>query len=314
MFTMKKTFKSLMIAALGLCALASAQMPTSVLFQGMLTKSGVAVSSNNESLILKVCTAKTGDNCTTVFDGSVVVLNGYYSALMTGLPPMDKPYWIEVVANNTIASARIPLTASPYALRADVADSVAAGAAVTSINKLKDQVTLSVAQNLSMEQSGSNILIKGPSLDNYTGTIKANGIVEARSGILKKGFLNYYQRTNVVDYKRLFVFSCGTLNWHGGLVRALYGGRFGSAIINLHIAIDGTSTITIESASAQNIYRKPLFYYVKTANNTFEVWVAMLAKDDDAALQELNIPFGSADFTHLTSATPLATWTAIPYN
>jgi hypothetical protein len=195
---MKKTFKSLMIAALGFCALASAQMPTSMLFQGMLTKSGSPVSSNNESLILKVCTAKTGDNCTTVFDGSVVVLNGYYSALMTGLPPMDKPYWIEVVANNTIASARIPLTASPYALRANVADSVAAGAAVRSLNGLGDNVNIISTNDLvSVSASGSTVSVTAKSAQDQL--LVANATCADWNALTTTGLYHTWEKSNCVE-------------------------------------------------------------------------------------------------------------------
>ncbi|MEN9353006.1 MAG: hypothetical protein RL318_331 [Fibrobacterota bacterium] len=105
-------------------SLSYAEVPSSVLFQGYLTNNDAPVNGS-QTLLVKACDALVDGNCKTVFNDKVQASNGYYTALLQNLPTLDKPYWLEVVSNGSLLSERIALTATPYALRAAVADSSA---------------------------------------------------------------------------------------------------------------------------------------------------------------------------------------------
>lgn len=126
-------------------ALLHAEVPSSVLFQGYLTNNGTPLNGQ-QTLLVKACDALVDGNCKTVFNDKVQATSGYYSALLQGMPTMDKPYWLEVASNGSLLPDRIALTATPYALRATVSDSAAktsfadsatgAERAVTAINAI----------------------------------------------------------------------------------------------------------------------------------------------------------------------------------
>ncbi|MBD3220925.1 hypothetical protein GF314_06745 [bacterium] len=73
--------------------------------------------------------------------------------------PFDQPYWVSTeIDGGGEMSPRIPLTGSPYALNARSVDD---GAAVTSLNGLTDQVTVTGNGGITVSEVGSSIVIDG---------------------------------------------------------------------------------------------------------------------------------------------------------
>lgn len=196
-------------------ALAQAEVPSSVLFQGYLASNGTPLNGA-QTLLVKACDALVDGNCKTVFNDKVQASNGYYSALLQNLPAMDKPYWLEVASNGSLLPDRIALTATPYALRAAVADSatgavragsaltagtashatsatsasladsavkINANAAVTSINGIAGNATILAGPNVTLTKTGSNLTISGANLTTLPNAVAKGVALRNNKGV-----------------------------------------------------------------------------------------------------------------------------------
>ena len=100
-------------------------------------------------------------------NSAVAISNGLFTVTLDfGAGAFDgTPRWLEIgVRTNanddfTILSPRQPFTASPYAIFAGTAATVAGGSVVTSLNGLKDDVTLAAGNNVTLTPDGNVLTI-----------------------------------------------------------------------------------------------------------------------------------------------------------
>ena len=130
------------LAALALLTLASlfqptqAQIPRTLNYQGYLTSpSGSAINSASLAMIFKIYTVQTGGSALHTETQSVTVSNGIFNVLLGTSAaltlPFDIPYFLGVtMGTDPEMTPRQPLAASPYAIRAASAESLAATATV----------------------------------------------------------------------------------------------------------------------------------------------------------------------------------------
>lgn len=170
--------------AFGLILLASAafaEVPRTMLFQGSVAQKGTPVTGSHK-VVIDICTSNVvgAKDCTTLFPSTDVAFSkGYYSVLLgenTPLPVFDKQYYLEVSIDGTVSESRIALTSTPSALnaiRADsaavatVANSVASNVAVTSINGMKNNVTIAAGTGMTASTNGSTVTLSS-TLQNIT--------------------------------------------------------------------------------------------------------------------------------------------------
>lgn len=120
---------------------AQAQMPRTLSYQGVLAdNAGNLVADGVRTLALTLYDAATGGAAVFTETQTVTVVRGTFNAILGaatagGIPPVvafDRAYFLGVrVDGGAELTPRVPLTASPYALRAAIADAVAAGSVTT---------------------------------------------------------------------------------------------------------------------------------------------------------------------------------------
>jgi len=159
--TMKRT---LALIALLFAQTALAQIPHGISSQGVLEDADGNPLTGAHSLSFKIYDLETGGTPLWSLDfPSVEVANGVFSVeLKGGTPdlstlPFDKPYWVGVsVDDGPEMAPRSPLGASAYSLNAA---RVAPGAAVGSLNGLKDDVVLEAGDNVTITPEGNTLKI-----------------------------------------------------------------------------------------------------------------------------------------------------------
>jgi hypothetical protein len=108
------------------CSCVMAAMPTSMLFQGSVASTDTEPMTGNKTLVVHLFDQAVDG--TTVYSESfsdVSFVNGYFAVTLQIDPEVvsfDKQYFLEWMVEGVTSSARIPLMASPYAMRALVAD------------------------------------------------------------------------------------------------------------------------------------------------------------------------------------------------
>lgn len=129
-----RLFSALLVIA-GLAAVASAEVPRTVTYQGILRNAdGTLVLDGNYQLRFAIYDVPSAGTALWNETQTVGVVNGVVNAILgsvTPLPlPFDRPYWLGLaIGSNPEFTPRVPLTAVPYARRAAIADSVAGGVA-----------------------------------------------------------------------------------------------------------------------------------------------------------------------------------------
>ena len=116
---------------------AYAATPQTMNYQGYLKSAAGVPFTGTKKLTFKIYDATTGGNLLwTEIQQTVNVAKGQFSVTL-GSPaaplalPFDKPYWLGVAVDaEAEMTPRQPLTTAPYAFRASVADSLAAGVTV----------------------------------------------------------------------------------------------------------------------------------------------------------------------------------------
>ncbi|MBN2541907.1 hypothetical protein JXI42_03495 [bacterium] len=114
-------------------ALSIASVPPLMSYQGKLTGSdGVGI---NDSLEIKfsIWNAETGDDSLWgEIQPNVPVIKGLFDVQLGFVNPIDilfdSTYWLQIIVDGDLLEPRVKLTASPYAYRAAVAESLAGGA------------------------------------------------------------------------------------------------------------------------------------------------------------------------------------------
>ncbi|TBR25762.1 hypothetical protein EPO15_01550 [bacterium] len=160
---------------------AHAAVPAEVSFSGRLSDPGShnPVSGPTASLTFRLYDALTGGSLVwSEGPRSVAVDNGAFEARLGAVNPLTAadvsgPVWLEVEADGETLTPRHPLAASPYALRAGLADSLEPG----STNYVQNRTTL---------QAGAVVYAASGSV---AGTLTVYGLVHAAGDLRVSGFL-----------------------------------------------------------------------------------------------------------------------------
>lgn len=119
--------------------MAWATIPNTMIFQGVLTDTNSNPITTQRTVKFAIYDAQSGGSLKYSTEGPLTPdANGFFAREIrpvdrNGNPLLDfsQPYWMEVSVNGVPFPARQPLYTAPYAFRARVADSVAAGAGDT---------------------------------------------------------------------------------------------------------------------------------------------------------------------------------------
>ncbi|HHS50894.1 MAG TPA: hypothetical protein ENN07_07255, partial [candidate division Zixibacteria bacterium] len=148
-------------------------MPHVIQYQGKLTDpAGVGYNESLE-MSFRLFSAPTGGAAlwTEIHDGAneVAVDKGLFDVALGAITPINLPfdanYFLEITVDGNILLPRIPLTTSPYAFRARIADSVAGGSCgfqqlrVDASVWLTDSVTFAAGTGIDLDQVGQTITI-----------------------------------------------------------------------------------------------------------------------------------------------------------
>lgn len=182
-------FASITLLIAVLVTAATAQVPRTISYQGLLTgSSGEPISSGEHTLKVMIYDLPTGGSALFSETQSVSVNNGLFNMIIGSTTPIpaslgfNRPYYLGIVVDNGAElTPRTPLTASPYTLhaatahfadssvsayramtagRADIADDVSSEAnVVRSINGLSGTVQLVGGANTTISQSGSQVIV-----------------------------------------------------------------------------------------------------------------------------------------------------------
>lgn len=167
---MKTIRNILIIVVLCLCTTTMAQMPRTISYQGVLADaSGNFISDGNHTLALKIYDASgavlySETQTAVVVKGLFNVMIGSTSGLPSNLS-FDKAYYLGVgVDGGSELSPRTPLSASPYAFRAQVAEqalalSPNATGVVTKVNNHSGSLKLIGGGATTVTTSNDTILI-----------------------------------------------------------------------------------------------------------------------------------------------------------
>ena len=142
---------------------------TAFTYQGQLADNG-SPASGSYDLRFAIYDLDTGGNLVgaAITNASTAVSNGLFTVLLDfGAGVFDgNPRWLEIgVSTNggavdfTPLSPRQRLTPTPYAIHASTASGATPGSVVTSLNSLKDDVTLAAGANVTITPSGNTLTI-----------------------------------------------------------------------------------------------------------------------------------------------------------
>ena len=168
--------KYLLLIGTALCSSFTAVNPTfaqsasstTFTYQGRLTDTGSSASGGYDLTFAVFDAESSGSQVgATLTNSAVAVSNGLFTvALDFGAGIFTGPdRWLEIgVRTNgdgdfATLSPRQALTASPYAIFAGTSANVASGSVVTSLNGLKDDVTLEAGNNVSLTPNGNTLTI-----------------------------------------------------------------------------------------------------------------------------------------------------------
>jgi hypothetical protein len=156
----------------GAAHLASAQIPQTISYQGVLTDgAGTPEPDGSYNITFSLYTVAGGGTALWTETQSVQVTGGIFSVILGAQTPLavafDQPYWLGVSVNGGQEfSPRRELTSAAYSLNAR---SLAQGQAVTTLNTLTDDVTLAAGDNVTITTSSDSIIVSstggGSSLD-----------------------------------------------------------------------------------------------------------------------------------------------------
>jgi len=177
---------------LGSTSVSYAEIPATISYQGVLTAAAGAVVPDGAYQLTFTLYNAGGTALWTETHANVAVTGGIFQVILGSVTslaalPFDQPYQLGITVNNGgELTPRLPFTAVPYSL---IARTLAPGAAVTSLNGLKDGVTLTAGANVSITPNGNTLTIAansggagdGHSLDAADGS-PVNALVVDASG------------------------------------------------------------------------------------------------------------------------------------
>ncbi len=172
----------LAIVAVFCCGIAEAQIPRKLNYQGFLTSPSGAPVNASMQMVFTIYPAATGPASVHTETQTVTVSNGIFNVILgtnaTLSATFDTSYWLGVaVGADPEMSPRQPLAASPYALRAVTAESLAPGGNIV----LTDPSTASAGNIM----KGSSRFIHNPGFANtFIGVDSGNFTVTGSSNTI----------------------------------------------------------------------------------------------------------------------------------
>ncbi|UCF64288.1 MAG: hypothetical protein JSW33_00230 [bacterium] len=142
-----------------------AQIPQLITYQGYLTDNANNPVTSNLQLTFALYTTQSGGSALwTEVHPSVAIIEGVFRVQLGSITslnlPFDAPYWLGIkVASDPELAPRIALSSVGYSFNAVEAQSVASGAAVSSLNGLTDDINLTAGSNVTITPSGNNLTI-----------------------------------------------------------------------------------------------------------------------------------------------------------
>lgn len=169
-------------------ARSSAQVPRTISYQGVLVDAGGQFVDGAHTITIRLYDARQGGApLYAETTPGVVVVRGIFNLLIGSTTPIpdglafDRPYFLGTTIDGSAELApRVPISAAPYAIRAQtagIADALAPGATgvVTSLNGASGALRLRGAGTTTVNRSGDTIIISS------TGGPGGNGIQGVQS-------------------------------------------------------------------------------------------------------------------------------------
>lgn len=137
-------------------------------YQGRLTDADIPANGDYDLKFSLYDDAGAGNQVgDSITNAPVAVSNGLFTVTMDFGPAIfdGSPRWLEIgVATGgsgefIVLSPRQALTPTPYAIHADTASGTIPGAVVTSLNTLKDDITLEAGTNVTITPNGNSLTI-----------------------------------------------------------------------------------------------------------------------------------------------------------
>lgn len=161
---MKKLVLTIVFLIVVAIQAATAEVPNTLSYQGYLEDNGAPVNGQ-KNLTFKIYSSETGGNIVWQNTlNTVNIDNGVFSVTLSdGSPSLgsvafNRPYWITVTVDG-IELGRVPLTSTPYSLRAKIADDIVTNKAVKSLNGRTGAVKIEAGDNVTLEQNGNALKI-----------------------------------------------------------------------------------------------------------------------------------------------------------
>lgn len=229
--------KSIRLAILAICTtLAFAEVPSTMIFQGAVTQSGVAVTGKKDVTISFYDSATGGTQVwANQFTGVKFTNNGYFgidlSTATSALPTFDKPLFAEIIVDGKTGDSRIALSTTPYAMRSAIADSsysahravtasqaelamsVSPDAAVTVLNGKTGSLSIAGYNGITVQTNSNGIDLLLDSKPRFADTVTASAFREEiqKTHIMDIGgnsFDLYSSNTNWKHYNGTLEASC----------------------------------------------------------------------------------------------------------
>ena len=191
----------MMVIVSGICF----SVPTQISYQGVLKdSSGNAVTNHSLSMVFSIYSAASGGSALWTETQTVSVEAGIYSiqlgsatAISSSVFDGTTRYLGIKVGTDSEMTPRLALNSVPYAYRANTADSIASGTAVTSLAKQGDTrltgaVDVKAGSNVTVTQTGQTLEVassgSGDIVDHsVTGSKLATDIIISTTGTLSAG-------------------------------------------------------------------------------------------------------------------------------
>lgn len=141
---------------------------TAFTYQGRLTDAGNPANGDYDLKFSLYDDAGAGNRVgDSITNAPVAVSNGLFTVTLDFGPAIfdGSPRWLEIgvatggSADFTVLSPRQALTPTPCAIHADTASGTTPGAVVTSLNTLKDDVTIEAGANVTVTPNGNSLTI-----------------------------------------------------------------------------------------------------------------------------------------------------------
>lgn len=163
---------------------AGAQIPRIISHQGFLTNKNTGQpASGTYQIRFRIYTDSTGSTqlWTQLFP-SVTVSKGVYNVnLAVASLSFNSSCFLQTEVNGEVLTPRTRLTSAPYAIRSDSTENVVTGKVVKSLNGLRDNITLTAGNNVTITPNGSTLTIASSGGGGGTFALPYTGSVSSTS-------------------------------------------------------------------------------------------------------------------------------------